>query len=550
MLDTKEDLQKSLRPVFVLAIITIALLTPFISKAFHIDDPLFVWTGKHILTNPIDFYGFEANWYGLNEPIAEITKNPPAACYYLALIGRLFGFSEIALHTGFMLWAVMAVIGTYYLAKNFCDNPIISALAMLATPVFLLSSTTVMCDVMMLALWIWAIVFWKCGIDKNKFSFLLLSGITIAACALTKYYGMSLIPLLFVYALHKKRRFGSWILFLVLPMVLLAGYQWATYTLYGRGLLLDAASYAMKEQYKTGIEVFSKGLIGLGFTGGCLIIVAFYFPLLWSRKLWAAGATIAAAAIIILLFMGKIGEITIKTSETIRWNFVIHLALFVVAGTGIIWLTITNFWARRNADATLLFLWVTGTFIFASLINWDVNGRSILPMAPAVAILLTQQIESRRKKISITSWHIILPLIASAIVALSVTWADFKLAGTAKTAAFELHNKFDKKNRTLWFQGHWGFQYYIEAMGGKAFTVEHTQLKREDLMIIPGTNTNVFPLESKVARLSKIVEFKSCSWLATMNTDLKAGFYAGGPLPFAIGSVPKERYLIMSFTGK
>ena len=154
----------SLLPV----VATTACLFPFLNKAFHIDDPLFIWTAKHIQTSLFDFYGFTGNWYGTEKPMAEVIKNPPGTSYFIALVGFLFGWSEIALHTAFMIPAVVAISGTYYLGKQFCSRPELAALATLLTPAFLVSSTNIMCDIMMLSLWVWSLVFWVQGMKENK----------------------------------------------------------------------------------------------------------------------------------------------------------------------------------------------------------------------------------------------------------------------------------------------------------------------------------------------------------------------------------------------
>ena len=66
---------------------TVALLAPFVGKAFHIDDPIFLWTAEQIVQAPADFFGFAVNWYGVSEPMHMINKNPPLVSYYLALVG-------------------------------------------------------------------------------------------------------------------------------------------------------------------------------------------------------------------------------------------------------------------------------------------------------------------------------------------------------------------------------------------------------------------------------------------------------------------------------
>ena len=77
-----------------------------------------------------------------------VMKNPPFSCYFIALIALLFGCSENAMHCAFLLWAAAFAAGTYLLAARLCSRPFLAVCASLVTPVFLVSSTNVMCDTM------------------------------------------------------------------------------------------------------------------------------------------------------------------------------------------------------------------------------------------------------------------------------------------------------------------------------------------------------------------------------------------------------------------
>jgi len=158
-----------LHPYLTLTLVVLAMLGPFLTKPFNVDDPLFIWAAHQIQAHPGNPYGFNVNWYGTMQPMWDVTKNPPLACYYLALAAGIFGWGEIALHFAFLLPAVAAIIGAYQLARRFCDHPMLAALVTLFTPVFLISGTTVMCDVPMLAFWIWAVVLWIDGTKQNDF---------------------------------------------------------------------------------------------------------------------------------------------------------------------------------------------------------------------------------------------------------------------------------------------------------------------------------------------------------------------------------------------
>src|SRR5262249_29969424 len=162
---------------------------------------------------------------------------------------------------------IAVVLGTYELARRFCNQPLRASLFSVFTPVFLISATTLMCDVMMLAFWVWAIVLWLNSIDENKHLHLALSGLLIAAASLTKYFGATLVPLLLCYSIIRKRSVGPWVVHLLIPVAFLGAYQMITGSLYGHGLLSDAALYAEGFRTLQG-DTLVKGLIGVIFTGG------------------------------------------------------------------------------------------------------------------------------------------------------------------------------------------------------------------------------------------------------------------------------------------
>ncbi len=532
-------------PAILPVIVTVACLIPFVNKAFHIDDPLFIWSAKRIQINPVDFYGFKVNWYGTEMPMAEVTENPPGACYYIAMVGKLFGWSEIVLHTAFLMPAAVAALGMYYLAKQFCSQPVLATLVAVSTPAFFVSSTNVMCDTMMLAFWVWAVVFWVEGLKTNKKSRLFFAAVLIAICALTKYFGIALLGLLFVYSLVQKRKLGVWVLYLLIPPVILAGYLWAAQSLYGRGLLSEAASFAVRFRWKEKAALFQKGLTGLAFAGGCIMTGLFYVPLLWSRRVMIVGAILTILFILILASTEKIGSTPTRHIDGVKWGFLIQVALMAAGGVSLVALAGVDIRQCRDADSLLLLLWVVGIFFFASFINWTVNARSILPMVPAAGILLVRQVERLSKtKREARMWRVAWPLVPAAVVALSVGWADYAWANTARGAAETISKSFENYKGNIWFQGHWGFQYYMESNGHKALDFKHSKPASGDIIIVPSNNCFSWNLPQKDFLLSQTFQVEPPRWLATMNLSLGAAFYADvwGPMPFAVGPVAAEKY--------
>lgn len=535
------------RSVLLLIFITVALLLPFVNKAFHADDPLFVWVARQIQSHPLNPFGFDVNWYYNNEPISGVTKNPPLTPYFIALIGSMFGWKETTLHIAFLFPAIAVVLGTFFIARKLCPNPLIAGLFILATPVFLISSTTVMCDIMMLAFWVWAVFFWIEGIRKDDHRMLFLAAVSTSLCVLTKYYGITLLILLPVYAFLKKRRMGAWSFYLALPAAVLFLYQWATSARYGTGLLSSAVSFASVNQMGAGSQFIPKMLIGLSFTGGCLAATIFYVPFLWSRKAMIFQVTGLAIFMLVLSYTDKIGNYPLRNNHTILWPLLLQLSVFVFTGVNLLALAVKDLReSRMTAESVLLFCWVAGTLIFASFINWSINARSVLPMAPAAGMILSRALKSASPH-RYRNVFPFLPLVPAAIIALMLARVDYVLANSARKAADIIYSGYGEKGLKVWFEGHFGFQYYMEEKGFRLPLHPKAHISPGEILVIPENNMNLFylPPDTGLA-LKESIKLPVCRWASTANGYVWAGFYwADFPLPFAAGGCPNERYNVI-----
>jgi 4-amino-4-deoxy-L-arabinose transferase-like glycosyltransferase len=538
--------RRAMRLAF-LAALTIASLVPFLGKSFHIDDPLFLWAAKQVQVNPGNPYGFAVNWYGITLPMSEVTKNPPLTSYYIAAVAAVVGWSERSLHLAFLLPAIAAIIGTYLLAERMCRRPLLASLCTLFTPAFIVSSSNVMSDTLTVALWMAAIYLWVTGLERRSWILLTLSGLSIALCSFAKYFGMSLIPLLFLYSWLRERRIVWATAYLLVPVVLLGAYQWGTHELYGRGLLMDAASYATGARTGWSKWSFEKLLIGLGFTGGCLGAVWYFALRSWRPAALLGGAAAAVTVTVAVASAHMIGSHGLGEGEQNLWVTAGLLGVFVTGGLSVLAPAVLALKRLRDPDEVLLALWILGTFAFAAMVNWSTNARSILPLVPAAAIMTMRSLEHRRK----AGWsarETIAGVCVAAVVALGVGWADLEYADSARQAAKVIHAKYQGHPRALWFEGHWGFQYYMEALGAKPIDSNTTRLYPGDIIAIPESNTNVSPAPGDRTRLVETIEVPGSRWIATMR--LGAGLYsdAFGPLPFTAGKVPAERYGIYEGT--
>jgi hypothetical protein len=545
----------------VLGAALLACLLPFVDKAFHIDDTLFVWAGQHISQHPLDFYGFPVNWYTTWEPMSRVTQNPPAGCYYLALVGSLVGWSEIGLHLAMLLPAWGAVWGTYVLAQRFGARPLPAALLTLFTPVFLVSATSVMCDVAMLCLWVWTIILWDRGLREHRTAFLILGGCLITLTTLTKYFGVCLIPLLGVYSFAVDgANWRRWSAALGVAVLALVGYQAVFSWLYGidRGLTGAMGYAASMGTQSLGSRAF-RFFEGLGFVGGCFgfasLPAIFLLP---RRSLLIVGVVMILAAVAaerltgVTTYESGYQMTDSPFADNAKFSLppwvLFQFLIWIAGGAAVLLLSFDDLWTRRDPVALLLFLWVLGTTVFATYVNWVLNGRSVLPMVPAVAVVLIRRID----RVPVTSWLMPVLLAAAAALALAVTAADTGMANANRSAARQcLAEVSSPPGRPVWFQGHWGFQYYAQAAGGKPWDFSSSSGRAGDALVIPFNNCLTYP-PTEFADEIMTIEFGGCPWGATMYPYVGAGFYACSydwrPMPFAFTTVPPEKVFVYRLT--
>jgi hypothetical protein len=521
--------------LIALLVATLACLLPFCTKAFHMDDPLFLWTAQQITHHPLDPYGFDLVWYYLQMHMWAVTKNPPLASYYAALIGRVAGWSELAMHLAFLLPAVALILGTYQLARRFTKHPLIAAAATLFAPAVMVSATGVMCDNMMLALWIWAAVLWIKGLDLPKPLYLLSASLLIAASALTKYFAASLIVLLLTYSIFHRRRLENRLWYLLIPVAALVQYQLWTQSLYGQGLLSDAFSYASNEG-KDWTGIVGQTLLGLSFLGGCALPALAFAFMLWSRKQFLGLASVSG--LLALCVYLKWIDMTAPIPSSYWGAVSLQLGFYLAGGICVLALAVADLRQHRDTDSLFLMLWVSGTFIFATFLNWTVNARSILPLIPAAGILIARRLEAVR----LSRLKVAIPLAACCFLSLWITWGDADFANSAREAAHRVHEKTAHQPGSVWFAGHWGFQYYMQQFGAQPYDQNNNLSHPGDTLIMPENNSNLFEVSSDV--IYQVMDLPLHRGVITMRDTRGAGFYASfrGPLPFSFGPVPPEHY--------
>lgn len=531
--------------MLLVAAIAFACLILFADKPLHMDDPLFVWTAHHILQAPTDFYGFDVNWYGTVEPMHRVNQNPPLAAYLQAAVGLVFGFQEWLLHGAFLLVAIAMLLGVYQIARELTAQPQTAALATLFAPVTLVSATSLMCDTLMLAFWCWAIVCWLWAMRADRPLWPLVAGLMISLGFLSKYFALALVPLLLAYALVVRPRFFWWKPALAIPVVVAVLYEIYAHRLYGHGLIFDALRYVGDRPDMSLLRRLEQSDL---FIGGCLVTFLFLAPMAFPRWLSLLGLLSAIVAAAGWLAQGGF-PLSHTDVPVVARLMPIHIVAYTLATVSVIGLVVFELLKRRDAASLLLTLWIGGTVAFAAFGNWATTARTILPIAPAVAILLVRRIDERETAFPSASRGTLvrIALTLAAFVSLAVAHGDVLSAKSARRAAKGIYQKYEAKSSPVWFEGHWGFQYYMQLEGAEPVDVRRTRIQRGQIIVLPFNNTNVEPLAEDKAEQIEALAFRAGRFTSTVSVPVRAKFYAAFArlsVPIVFGPIPPDLYLI------
>jgi hypothetical protein len=132
-------------------------------------------------------------------------------------------------------------------------------------------------------------------------------------------------------------------------------------------------------------------------------------------------------------------------------------------------------------------------------------------------------------------------------LAVLILRADARFADLGRRAAAELIPTSGASAATVWFDGHWGFQWYAEKAGARPLTVEPPHPRSGDL-IVSSALTGLGFLDNFPQRrfLGSVTDTRPGG--RVMNRDARAGFYTNdfGYLPWAWSTEPIDRYELWS----
>jgi hypothetical protein len=464
-----------------LVLFVIAADLPFVNQAFHMDDGIYLLMARNIQQKPWFPQDVPLLFEGLRGGDLASTEHPwPFTSYFLALCALIGGYSERCLHLGFLVFPMILAASMWSISAGLTRHPVLATLTLLALPVVCVLSHTLMADIPLLALWLCSVALFRRGATSGRLAWAWGGAAVGALASLVTLSGLCLIPLLALYCLLRRKR-AALVPALAAPAIVLGFWCTLNYLHYHRFTpAMIVGSYLAVKNVMAPSLVTEKMIFAVAALGALTVFPLFILALV--RKgavLGGLAGTLAAALIPRVSQLGPVQE-------------TVFLALFFVGFTtisdaaGSTIRSVAGLRSLRGRIAEDLFLgsWFLGMLLFCVGACMTGSARYLLPAMPPLVLILFRRLDSdmkdgRARAIAAAN------LVLCALMALSLSIADYQFAGIYKEFASTLAKSHPTGGRNVWFTGEWGLRAYLERSGAWELGRRDARAKPGDLLVVP-----------------------------------------------------------------
>ncbi|RIL05709.1 MAG: hypothetical protein DCC71_09430 [Proteobacteria bacterium] len=401
-----------LRAPWLPFVLLLAAQLPWLARPVDFDEANFTVLARGAAADPLRPHAIPINWTGNTRPAFEVLSNPPGVAWWLAPVAG----APVALQRAWMLpWFALCVLGARRLGRRFGDGDR-TALLLLAPPIALLSIPALMPDAPLYACTLAGVAGAVDAVDRRERG--VAWGLVAGCAALFRYSGVTLVPLLALYALQRRR--APWAaLAAAVPVALLTAHDVAVY---GQSHL--AAMTEFQSVSNTAAAWHHKAVSALAMLGGAAVLPIFA---------WGAPAVAGAiAGALATLSFGAVAALFAAAGNAVLAT---ALAAPLRAGDG-----------RR--DRLWLAAWAGGGFVFLLSLRFAAT-RYWMPFLPGILLALPF---GRLR----TAWLAASIALGAALAADGFAQARAVERLAARVATLAPHG---------YFTGHWGWQAAMEARG-------------------------------------------------------------------------------------
>jgi hypothetical protein len=216
-------------------------------------------------------------------------------------------------------------------------------------------------------------------------------------------------------------------------------------------------------------------------------------------------------------------------------------------GAAVLWDILAEALRRRDRTQLLPGLWLLLPLPVALYLHMP--SKFQLAAAPAAALLVAREISHLKRRPA--RWVLVSTVALGVGLGVLILKADAVFAGLGRRAAAELIAPYTSLGKRVWFEGHWGFQWYAEKAGGRPLSAVPPRPSAGDYLVSSWNSAafgNLLPAKRMlIATLAddspggRIMSFKDGT-----------GFYsnAWGLLPWAWGSGLIDRFDLSKYAAE
>ena len=480
------------RPLLLLSAFTLLLHLPFIFQPVHGDEVNDLHMARQVFEQPLTPLNFRYVFQGREVDMGG-HPHPPLNVYLLALLWWLRGgFSELFVHTAYLVFALAISFAAYAMAARFTSRPLWAALLVASSPLVQVSTGPVL-------------AFGLVGAALFLHRRFVTAAMALALAGFGALQALALPPILLLdYGLRRQRPPRAAWAAAAAPFLLLGAWQALQFA------LIHRLPFVVLLGYMTGptlgnLSLKGKNALALVQHLGVLVTL---LPLSRVRP--------------VLLVPGLLAAVLVPGYP---WWERAMLLVFVSLGIhALLWL-----WNARDSEPFLAG-WCLLYFAFALVAFFAGAARYLLPLVVPMVLLVVRQCATRPRWLA-------LALAFNTFLGLNLSFATYELA--------RLYPQLQPPaGATFLVNGEWGFRYYMTQRGGRMLQQSSVPVPGEWIvsseMSLAG---NYGSLAEAVAVPLEVEELSVRSPLRLVDRHAHSGFSSVtfGLLPFSFSRRPVDR---------
>jgi len=443
-------------------------------KPLTIDDTFFCAYARQISVDPQHPFDFQLNWREWETPAVSMAP-PPVVPVWLSLSMALFPDQPATWKLSLIVFALLFVFGLHSIARRLVGRYAVPVVAIISLSPAILPSLNLMVDVPVQGLVVAAVAMQVSAVKRERLWYAVAAGLLGGLATQTKYTGL-IAPsaVLLIGCLYGQVRLG--IVAFLTAMTCFGGWELLMRLLIGHSPFLYTWKYqfAAKSDQWTLVQslIYSLGLIN----PAAILLGKF-----WNRSIWWLLSLVP-------LFVLCCGVPYLPSFDE-KWCFIaLTLPVLLHIATGIASV-------RRGPVPTIgrvalswLLLEVLG-FLFISPFCAVRRLLGLVITSTLFLAFITVRSTTRLDR-SVLSKHLHYAVALNAacgLMILSLDWIEATAAQRAVDQVIAAVRPVDPKS-TIWFMGHWGFQFYAERRGMRPCAADESEFSAGDWLAVPSPN--------------------------------------------------------------